>query len=409
MRALPFDTGVKSDGTAARPAAPPSAPAAASARLTLFTSLEEAEPFWTAFEKEAALHVFQTYAWAKTFQETVGKAEGLRPLIIAVETPRGAPLMLFPLALDEKGALTKLIWLGGDTADYHAPLLAPDWRAALAPQSFNALWKEIRAALPAHDLIDLGKQPADIQGTDNPFMALGLDLHPAGTHMTKLGEDWESYYKSKRSSSTRKRDRNRRNNLRRLGELAYEVPQNADEIDASLDALFEQKNAFFAECGITSFLKKPGYTDFYRQMAKAHAQSGLIDVSHLRVGGEIAATNWGARFRGHYYYVLGGFTTSESGKYSPGSLFLLDLLEKETREGNIHTFDFSIGDEAYKDDWCELHFPLFDYKAASSLKGLLALLPLRLAARIKRFLKQSPRAWALTQTIRKRLGQLRRG
>ena len=107
--------------------------------------------------------------------------------------------------------------------------------------------------------------------------------------------------------------------------------------------------------------------------------------------------------------VLGGFTTSESGKYSPGSLFLLDLLEKETREGNTHTFDFSIGDEAYKDDWCELHFPLFDYKAASSLKGLLALLPLRLAARIKRFLKQSPRAWALTQTIRKRLGQLRRG
>ena len=214
MRALPFDTGVKSDGTAARPAAPPSAPAAASARLTLFTSLEEAEPFWTAFEKEAALHVFQTYAWAKTFQETVGKAEGLRPLIIAVETPRGAPLMLFPLALDEKGALTKLIWLGGDTADYHAPLLAPDWRAALAPQSFNALWKEIRAALPAHDLIDLGKQPADIQGTDNPFMALGLDLHPAGTHMTKLGEDWESYYKSKRSSSTRKRDRNRGNQSR---------------------------------------------------------------------------------------------------------------------------------------------------------------------------------------------------
>jgi CelD/BcsL family acetyltransferase involved in cellulose biosynthesis len=408
MRALPFDTGVKSNGTVARPAVPQSAPAA-SAHLTLFTSLEEAGPFWTAFEKEAALHVFQTFAWAKIFQETVGKAENLRPLIVAVETSRGAPLMLFPLALEEKGALTKLIWLGGDTADYQAPLLAPGWRASLAPQTFTALWKEIRAALPAHDLIDLGKQPADIQGTDNPFMELGPDLHPAGTHMTRLAEDWESYYKSKRSSSTRKRDRNRRNNLKRLGELSYEVPQSAGEIDTSLSALFEQKNAFFADCGIASFLKKPGYTDFYRQMAKAHAGSGLIDVSHLRVGEEIAATNWGARFRGHYYYVLGGFTTSPSGKYSPGSLFLLDLLEKETKAGNIHTFDFSIGDEAYKDDWCELHFPLYDYKAASSLKGLLALVPLRLAARLKRFLKQSPRAWALAQSVRKRLGQLRRG
>ena len=112
MRALPFDTGVKSNGTVARPAVPQSARAAASAHLTLFTSLEEAEPFWTAFEKEAALHVFQTHAWAKTFQETVGKAENLRPLIVAVETSRGAPLMLFPFALEEKGALTKLIWLG---------------------------------------------------------------------------------------------------------------------------------------------------------------------------------------------------------------------------------------------------------------------------------------------------------
>lgn len=383
---------------------------AAAWQITRFESLESAASFWRAFERHAAAHVFQTHDWLSCWHRTAGEKEDITPHLLLVEDRIGRPLMLLPFGLARAGHLKKIVWLGGDTADYMGPLVLPDWHARLGGASFESLWQEIRAALPEHDLIELLKQPAALPAPDgtpvpNPFAALDVTLHPSGTHMTRLGADWESYYKSKRSASTRKRDRNRRNALSRQGALAFETPQTEKDIDASLDALIEQKNAFFAACGIHSFLKKPGYRDFYREMAKAHGASGLIDVCHLRAGDEIAATNWGARFRGRYYYVLGGFTTSSFlAKQSPGSLFLLDLMKRTAEAGDTPLFDFSIGDEPYKDDWCEIHEPLYDLRTAGSLTGLLALLPMRLAAKAKRTIKQSPRLWALAQKLRRLRG-----
>lgn len=378
-------------------------------RISRSENLAAAETAWRLFEAKAATHVFQTFDWLSTWQRTAGDAHGVTPVLMRVEDASGHVFMLLPFGLVREGGLQKIVWLGGDTADYLGPLVAADWEARLGTQSFSALWQEIRTALPAHDLVELTKQPATLPTPDgavtrNPFASLDVTLHPSGTHMTQLGADWEAYYKSKRSTSTRKRDRNRRNALSRQGALAFETPQTEDEIDASLDALFEQKNAFFAACGISSFLKKPGHTDFYREMAKAHGPSGLVDVCHLRVGDEIAATNWGAKFRGRYYYVLGGFTTSPLAKQSPGSLFLLDLMERTAREGEAMLFDFSIGDEAYKNDWCEIHEPLYDLRAPGSLTGLLALMPMRFAAKAKRIIKQTPALWTLAQSLRRLRG-----
>src|SRR4029077_6421643 len=113
-----------------------------------------------------------------------------------------------------------LVFLGDVLCDYNAPLLAPDF-AALVPEGFLKLWHEIAAHLQEnsasrHDAVVFDKMPAKIGGQPNPMLALNATLNPSGAYETPLPADWEQYYASKRSSSTRRRDRTK---LKRLGEL----------------------------------------------------------------------------------------------------------------------------------------------------------------------------------------------
>ena len=97
---------------------------------------------------------------------------------------------------------------------------------------------------------------------------------------------------------------------------------------------------------------------------------GLTHMSRLDVGATAAAANLGLRFRDCYYLILSSYHDGEFSRFGPGRAHLHELLRHAIEHG-FRSFDFTIGDEPYKRDWCDTELRLYDYLAAVTLRGRL--------------------------------------
>jgi CelD/BcsL family acetyltransferase involved in cellulose biosynthesis len=94
-------------------------------------------------------------------------------------------------------------------------------------------------------------------------------------------------------------------------------------------------------------------------------------------------------------------------KFGHGAAHMHDLLRYAIGRG-CHTFNFTIGDERYKQEWCDEKIVLFDHFSAARLRGVPDALRLRLAGRIKHVIKQTPALWDLAFKVRAFIGPLMR-
>jgi CelD/BcsL family acetyltransferase involved in cellulose biosynthesis len=85
--------------------------------------------------------------------------------------------------------------------------------------------------------------------------------------------------------------------------------------------------------------------------------------------------------------------------WGPGVAHLNDLLRYAIERG-LSLFDFTIGDERYKRDWCDDVQMLHDHVAVTSWRGALVAGPALLRARAKRAIKQTPALWAMVVKMR---------
>ena len=154
----------------------------------------------------------------------------------------------------------------------------------------------------------------------------------------------------------------------------------------------EQKACWFASNGVTNRFARPGYAEFYRALATDEATSHLVHVSRLDVGSTVAAVNLGLTFRDHYYHVLASYCDGELSRFGPGAAHLRELMCQASNRG-FRIFDFTIGDEPYKREWCDTQLKLYDCFSAATARGALVVLPVLAVRRLKRWIKQTPILW----------------
>jgi len=397
-----------------RAAAAPAAAAtlrgrAADIAIAVHGELPPVEAAWRAFQDAADCTAFQSFEWLSAWQRHVGAPAGVAPQIV-VARDQGGVLAMLPLAVVRRGLLRELTWLGSDLCDYNAPLLAPDFARRLDAAAFAALWRRVLEAIAARapfDIVRLEKMPAAVGAQANPMTALAVTLNPSGCYATALGADFQSFYEAKRSSATRARDRSKRKRLAACGDIAFVTAADAASANAVLDVLMTQKAAAFAKRGIGNIFARPGYAEFYRALAAAAPARDLVHVSALKVGQETAAANFALTFKGRYYYVLSSYTDGDMARFGPGAAHLHELFRYAIERG-CTVFDFTIGDEPYKRDWCERADPLYDHVAVTTWRGALAAARLTARAAIKRAIKQNPLLWAAFSRARAAAGLLRR-
>ncbi len=385
-------------------------PDPAAISLSVHDSFAAVEQDWRRFEQTADCTPFQTFDWLSAWQRHVGAAKGVTPAIVIAR--RGDEILfLLPLGIERRSFARRLTFLGDVLCDYNAPLLAPDF-SGLPPEGFLALWRDIAALLqktPAmrHDAVVFDKMPGNVGGQKNPMLALNVTLNPSGAYETPLPADWEQFYAAKRSSSTRRRDRTKLKRLGELGPVKFVNPDTSAELALTFDLLVQQKSKAFARMGVPNLFAPAGHAAFYRELATSPRYRSLIHLSRLDVGNSWAALNLGITFRDCYFHILASYDDGETSRFGPGAAHLRELLRYAIARG-LARFDFTIGDEPYKRDWCDTEQQLFDYSAATSLRGLPAAAVASGWSRAKRAIKKSAPVWNAVQRLRAAAGSLRK-
>ena len=339
--------------------------------MSLHHDLDSIENDWRAFEDSADCTVFQTFDWLSAWFRNIGVHEGVKPAVV-IGRHGGAILFLLPFALETNGFVRKITWLGSGLNNYNGPMVASDFSLRVSPPQFVEVWREVQQLLRQqlhHDLIDLEKMPKVLGEQANPFCALGVSPHVNDAYLTALGGDWETYYAAKRSSATRKTDRKKRKRLADHGEIRFVTAGDRDGVVRTVDALIDEKRRSYAKLGVANMFERPGYRDFFLDLATGSQSSRLTHVSRLDVGDQTAAANFGLMFRGRYYYILAGYDDGELARFGPGAIQLMDVMRYATEHG-CKLFDFTIGDEPYKREWCDVEIGLCDYVRAGVVARL---------------------------------------
>ena len=374
-----------------------SAAVAGDIRLAVYEDLSAIERDWRGFEPHADCTVFQSFDWLASWQRHIGVRNGVRPAIVVGRDGAGAILFLLPLSVRSAGFARELAWLGSELCDYNTPLLAPAFSERFDRARFLSLWGHITQCLQSnprlrYDFISLTKMPEMVGAQPNPMLGLRMTINPSGAYLTHLAGDWETFYAAKRSSATRRRDRTKRKRLVEFGEVKLVNPAGDSETLRTLDTLMEQKARSFARMGVGNLFGKPGYAEFFRALATDPATRHLVHVSRLDVGATAAAINLGLTYRGCYYHLLASYDDGEVSRFGPGAAHLHDLLHQAIDRG-FHVFDFTIGDERYKRDWCDTELKLFDHIAAATWRGAFVAIPMLAMQRLKRRIKRTPVLW----------------
>jgi CelD/BcsL family acetyltransferase involved in cellulose biosynthesis len=376
----------------------------------LHQDLAAAERDWRKLEAAAELSPFQTFAWLSAWQRHMGAPSGIMPAIVVAK--RGDEILfLLPLAVTSGGLTRRLTFLGQELCDYNAPLLARDFTSTVGHE-FAALWRQIHQLIQAtpalrHDTIAFAKMPERVGAQPNPLLCLDVRLNPSGAYETVLGADWEQFYTSKRSSATRRRDRTKLKRLGEMGEVRFVDPQEDTDIASTLDTLIAQKSKQLVRMGVADLFARPGYVEFLRELSSAPAGQRLVHVSHLDVGATRAAVNLGLIHRGCYYHVLASYDDGEVSRFGPGAAHLRELLKFAIARG-LQRFDFTIGDEPYKRDWCESEQRLHDYSAAVTVRGWPSAAVSGSLRRIKRAIKHSAPLWNAVVKVRTTIAAMRK-
>jgi CelD/BcsL family acetyltransferase involved in cellulose biosynthesis len=364
--------------------------------LSVDHDLDEVVARWRSFQGQADHTVFQSFDWLAQWHRQVGALRGTVPAIVIGQELESEILFILPFAIETAGPIRRLTWLGSQLCDYNAPVLASHFSARVSAERF--FWCGAKSPIccdPPALLFRLDR-PAKNAGmrrrATQPFLDLPVHVHPSGAYIATLGRNWEELYAAKRSAPTRKRERRQLRQLAQYGTLTFVDVEALDERVRTLTTLFEQKSRAFTRTGVDNLFLKPGRREFFLSLANDPTMEGLIHVSRLDVGEQIAAAGVGLKFRDGYYLILSSYADGELARFGPGRAHLHELLRHATERG-YRFFDFTVGDEPYKRDWADTELRLYDYLQPANARGELLALTIAQFRRVKRLIKQSPALW----------------
>lgn len=332
------------------------------------------DPAWREIARAGGATPFQTPAFLDAWYRSYGARPDVTPAI--VEVKRGeTPAML--LALARQGGTIRFADAG--ISDNNAPIAGP---ALPAPDEMAALWPAIRKALPKAGHMHLEKQPESVGGRPNPMLAVGTARpSPLSAHPLEMPESFEDYSRSRTTKFRKEQERVWRVFTRSEGARfdLIETPAQALKVLTDMDRL---QGARMAELGIDAQVGQEAYTDHYRRLVAGDigrdAVLGALTCNDETVGALLGVSNGRMVTFVRLAHAGGEWATS-----SPGRLVIEQTMMALHAKG-IRTFDFSVGDYAYKENFRIGSAQLFDTAVPLSLMGRLKTARINLRAALRR-------------------------
>lgn len=337
--------------------------------VTLHRDWKPLEIVWRKLEETGRCTVFQCYDWVAPWYENTLKHKVARPLIVTVADQAGI-VWILPLCQYRRMGLRFISLADLGVSDYAGPIMARDDRMSPAEQAEVLL--AVRKVLPGCDMVHFQKMHAEIEGKANPLLQFGhvvaMKERCYGIEVTR---PWGELSKDIMQSRLRSTIRQQRKKIQALGPLSLEHHADGGAITSAMNVLWEMRRGRFNR--INRADTPEVWRSFYYDVACNPARKLDVSITILRVGDTPVACSYGLSRGRNYLSVMPTFAVGDWEGYRPGMLMFDAMLEAfGQRTGFDGFFDFTIGDEPYKQRFGAKGRPLMECMEPRSLLGWLA-------------------------------------
>lgn len=326
--------------------------------------------------------------------------------IIATLSRNEQPVFALALEIVALGPLRIARFMGGCHANGNFPATGPAWLDQAKPAAFETLFHALSQFRPAIDavLLDrlLPKSDALPVPHANPLLVLSPSDSPDISLAVNLSAGFETLIARPDGKGKHKRYRAQARKLAAAGACRRIEAGTPEQIDRLLDAFFEMKAARFAGMGITDVFAPPDVRAFFRNLftESLREPSPPFVLHGLEVGGKLRAITGSSRCGNRLICEFGSISEDELGHLSPGNFLFFDNIREASEQG-FTIYDFSIGDEPYKRQWCDMEIRYLETIIPLTAAGKAYAIAYRQQARLKARLKQSPTLWPMLKNIRR--------
>jgi CelD/BcsL family acetyltransferase involved in cellulose biosynthesis len=340
-------------------AAPTAKTASAPRKLLITQDINRLSHVWPRSSRlgGARCYAFQCADLLKLYCDTIVPARNGEPLFVAIMDQCDVPVFLMGLTVESHYNVRVLRFIDGGLSDLNTPVL---W-----PLAEDVLPKTIRAILSAlqkmvrFDVAIFDKMPLRVGDLTNPLLGLARSKEAHSCHSMTLAKP--SKIDSKKRSSQRRR-------LSRHGEVTFQLAETSEQFDVVIEVLIEQKTKRYLETRGTDGLSRPGYKHFLRSVGSLLYPNGPVCLFALKIDEVIVATNLGYVVGSRFYGFMNSSDTQKWREYSPGHLLTIDIANWCCAKG-LTSFDFGLGDEAYKLNYCDVSTELYRVACFFTMRG----------------------------------------
>ncbi len=255
------------------------------------------------------------------------------------------------------------------------------------------------------DIIVLDNIPLAWRGARHPLLGLATNENHNRSFQLPLFPNFEATIAQLNAKSRRKKFRSSSRKLEAIGGYDYICPESRAEKHALLDLFFHQKSERLAQFRLPDVFQPDDIRQFFHRLLDVPAEGFDTPLSLFAIrlrgehAGHIAAIAGLSRKGDHIICQFSSIDESICPEASPGELLFWLTIEQSCRQGAA-IFDFGVGDQPYKRNWCTQQTVQHDILLPLTWKGSL-LRPLMMGAtKAKVAIKRNPHLYSLVQRWR---------
>lgn len=269
-------------------------------------------------------------------------------IMVAEEGGRWVGLLPLAFFRSLKDGFTRVLeFSGGTQADRHDLLVIPGYEQAvldLFEKAFEELKDKVRImrlhSIPQYSVLLKWRATAGQEAVQETNVAPFLSLVPGMTY-EGLEQQWSSSHRGDVRRQIRKLQKKGNLSLRRIGEI--------HETLRLIDEFFKVHTHKWARSNWRIILYNQIIKRFTVQLIVHLWSEGVIHFSTLNLDNKPISYHFGFLFEKRFYWYKPAYAL-EFQNYSPGKVHISELLREGLQQG-WETFDFLLGDEAYKYLW----------------------------------------------------------
>lgn len=313
------------------------------------------------------------------------------------------PILALSLEVVSAGPFRIAQFMGGRHANGNFPATDIERLPREMKQPLALLLEAISRQRPDIDVISLNRLLPELDGRPNPFLAFPSSISPNVSLAVDLTGGFEALLQRPNGVRKQKKHRSQGRKLESFGPCRRIEAKTSQEVGVLLDAFFAMKDARFRKMGIANVFAAPEVRSFFVKLfVDALSEPTAPFVLHgLEVGGTLRAVTGSSRCGSRLICEFGSITDDELAHASPGGFLFFDNI-REACEQSFAVYDFSVGDEPYKRNWCDLEIQHRDVLLPLTMKGRAFAFGLHQNARLTAYIKSNPAIWRLMKSVRRK-------